>query len=306
MTKRALLVAMNYVGTDNELHGCINDSNNMKTLLTAHGFTDITQVLEGAATTAGILTALNNLITGIVPGDVIVFHYSGHGSQIPNSNNPTTMENIICPIDLNWLDKVITDTQLHDIFNQVPNGANTTLILDCCFSGDGLQQSQTYASNTAEGSKYIQAPANITPSSTVAITSTKDVNLSTLLIAACGVNQLSYDTVIDGTPQGAATGALVKAVNANSTISYKDLITDMAYFMIQNNYSQTPELDGSEALYDQVFVEPFTIAFAPSPVITDPTPIIPAPTTNSPSNIRTIVGIIALIAVIVWVLFTMH
>lgn len=306
MTKRALLVAINYVGTANELHGCINDSNNMKALLTTHGFADITQVLEGAATTTGILTALQNLITGAVPGDVIVFHYSGHGSQIPNAGNPTVMENIICPIDLNWLDKIITDTQLHDIFNQVPNGVNTTLIMDCCFSGDSLLQSKTYQSNKAEGSKFIQAPPNLVAAAPMNPASMKDIDMSSLLIAACGVNQLSYDTVIDGTPQGAATGALVKAVIATPVISYANLIADMTYFMIANNYSQTPELDGSSVLYDQVFAEPFTIAIAPSPVTTVPTITPVTVTTSSSSNVWTIVGAVGLIALIAAVLLTMH
>ena len=69
--KRALLVGINYVGSSHTLRGCINDSNNMKAFLAGRGFTDIKQVLEADATTDGIIAALNWLVEGTKPGDVI-------------------------------------------------------------------------------------------------------------------------------------------------------------------------------------------------------------------------------------------
>ncbi len=261
MTKRALLVGINYVGTGNELHGCINDSNNMQSLLSSSEFNDIVMVLEKDATTTGILSALNNLVSGAVPGDVIVFHYSGHGSQLPSNNEPDGFEEIICPIDLNWMDKVITDANLRDIFNKVPNGVNTTIILDCCHAGTGLDQTETYTVDTGPSSRYLTPPAdviaNLHDRSLVNWQTSKDINATAMLVAACHANQTSSDTVIDGVPQGAATGALIKSVKANSKISYKTLITEMTSFMITNHYSQIPELDGSPSLYDQIFIEPF-------------------------------------------------
>jgi hypothetical protein len=122
MKKRALLVAINYVGTSNELKGCINDSNNMKAFLSARGFTDIKQVLEKEATTAGIIAGMEWLIEGTERGDVLVMHYSGHGSQIPSKNEPDGFEEIICPIDLDWMKKVVSDETLRTIFNKVENG----------------------------------------------------------------------------------------------------------------------------------------------------------------------------------------
>lgn len=301
MTKRALLVAINYVGTSNELHGCINDSNNMKALLTGYGFTDIVQVLEKDATTAGIMAALNNLVTGVVPGDVIVFHYSGHGSQLPSLSESDGFEEIICPIDLNWMDKVITDANLRDTFNKVPNGVNTTVILDCCHAGTGLDQTTTYIIDAGPGSKFLAPPANIeaqlVDTTLVNWQTSKDINASALLVAACHANQTSADTVLNGVPQGAATGALIKSVTANPAITYKQLITEMTNFMTVNKYTQIPELDGSDSLYDQAFIQPFSFTV---PVST-PTPAGPVVASSSSSNNTMLyVGIAIVVAILLY------
>ncbi len=245
--KRALLVGINYVGTDHELHGCINDSNNMKAFLAGRGFTDIRQVLEADATTAGIIAAMNSLIAGTTPGDVIVFHYSGHGSQLPSTTQPDGYQEIICPVDLNWVDKVITDDTLRDIFNKVPNGVNTTVILDCCHSGTMLEQSSTLAATKdispeqdVPGSRFWAPPEGIAAQtsgkSVVDWHTSRDVNATALLIAACHANQTSADTVINGQPCGAGTTALLQIASANSTISYRDLANGMDSFMAQNKF----------------------------------------------------------------------
>ncbi len=288
MKKRALLVGINYVGTSNQLKGCVNDSHNMQVFLSEKGFTDIRLVLDAEATTAGIIDALNWLITDAAPGDVIVFHYSGHGSQLPSKNEPDGFEEIICPINLNWIDKVITDATLRDIFNKVPNGVNTTVILDCCHSGTMLNQIESLdstkdlvpvASKKEKNARYMKPPAKIvrqlTDKSLVDWQASKDVNATALLIAGCHANQTSADAFIDGVPQGAATAALLKIARTNASISYRNLVTSMTGFMSTNKYTQIPELDGSPSLYDQTFLEPFNFAIAPD---------ILSSTTNNESN----------------------
>lgn len=90
MAKRALLVGCNYPGTKVELHGCANDVKRMKnTLITRFGFDeeDILVLLDTdrsgmQPTGANIRNCLAKMIAGIRPGDVMVFHYSGHGTQV--------------------------------------------------------------------------------------------------------------------------------------------------------------------------------------------------------------------------------
>lgn len=271
MKKKALIVGINYAGTSNALKGCLNDAENMKVLLESRGFTEIKSVLEKEATTAGIKAGLEWLIIDAEPGDVIVFHYSGHGSQLPSSSELDGFEEIICPIDLNWTDKVITDNTLREIFDKVPNGVNTTLILDCCHSGTMLDQNESLDSmkeiksfTSTKGSRYLKPPVKIKKQlanrTLVDWQTSKDVNATALLIAGCHANQTSADAFIDGKAQGAATASVIAATLANTTISYRNLTNEMVDYMINHKFKQVPELDGSESLYDQVFLEPFSFA----------------------------------------------
>lgn len=317
MKKRALLVAINYVGTSNELRGCINDSNNMKAFLTDKGFTDIKQVLEKEATTAGIKSALEWLVADTQPGDVIVFHYSGHGSQLPSNKEPDGFEEIICPIDLNWMDKVIADEDLRTVFNKVPNGVNTTVILDCCHSGTMLNQTESLttkdlsapqAPKKVKGARYMKPPAKIAKKlvdrELVNWQTSKDVNATALLIAGCKANQTSADAVVDGQPQGAATAALLKSAKADPQISYKKLVSNMTDFMTANKFTQIPELDGSPSLYDQVFIEPFsfTIPADTTPVdVPGSVPVETSPSGDISNTALLVIGVVVALIVLFFV-----
>lgn len=282
MKKKALIVGINYAGTSNALKGCLNDAKNMHAFLEGRGFTEIKDVLEKEATTTGIIAGLNWLVSDVAPGDVIVFHYSGHGSQLPSQAEEDGWEEIICPIDLNWVDKVITDDTLRKIFDKVPNGVNVTLVLDCCHSGTMLDQSQTLGGTTEvakplkkeKGSRYLKPPAKILKKlegrKMVEWETSRDVNATALLIAGCHASQTSADAVIDGVAQGAATASLLKATAADSAISYRSLVTNMQQFMVANRFKQIPQLDGSESLYDQKFVEPFSFTIPAKPATVEP------------------------------------
>lgn len=317
MKKRALFVGINYVGTGNQLKGCINDSNNMKTLLGSQGFTEVEQILEKDATTAGIMAGLERLVLNTVPGDVIVFHYSGHGSQLPSADEADGFEEIICPIDLDWIKKVITDKSLRDVFNKVPNGVNTTVILDCCHSGTMLNQTESLdttknlvaptESDKTENSRYMKPPARVVNQlktrSLVNWQTSKDVNASALLIAGCRANQISADAMIDGVPQGAATAALLKSITATPSISYRQLVTEMNDFMVLSKFAQRPELDGSSSLYDQKFIEPFSFTIPAAPT---PAPINVSSVTNivssKPPNKMIIIGVAIIAIVLLFIL----
>jgi LmbE family N-acetylglucosaminyl deacetylase len=90
MAKRALLVGCNYPGTQCELRGCANDVRRMRrTLVERFGFdeSDILVMLDTDPSTlqptgANIRSSLRKLINSVEPGDVLVFHYSGHGTQV--------------------------------------------------------------------------------------------------------------------------------------------------------------------------------------------------------------------------------
>ena len=144
--KKALLVGINrYPDPGNELKGCVNDVRQMaETLKSRYGFPgdgNMRILTDARATTKAILDGLAWLTAGASPGDSLVFHYSGHGSQVPDRNGDETtdrLDEILCPYDLDW-DHPLTDDDLAAACAGVPQGALLTVILDCCHSGTGLR-----------------------------------------------------------------------------------------------------------------------------------------------------------------------
>ena len=170
--KRALSVGINYPGQPHYLRGCVNDSHTIdKMLREKFGFEDVTLLLDNDATTQRIKEELVKLVNGSKPGDVLFFHYSGHGTQIIDDKDPDVepdgLDEVICPVDFNWRDKVIRDDDLKAIFDSVPAGVNMTVFLDCCNSGGGVDAANEYQSDTGEESeagdpgRFLEPPAEM-------------------------------------------------------------------------------------------------------------------------------------------------
>lgn len=269
--KKALIVGINYVGTFSRLRGCVNDARNMQKLLQeTYKFDEIKLLLEQEATTIGILEGLNWLTSSASANDTLVFFYSGHGSQLPSLIEPDGYEEIICPVDINWRDKVITDKMLHDIFNKLQNDINITLILDCCNSGDALNQVEKLEPAVEvfpvlikpwmNLPKFLPPPKEIEAQRPVQWSVSRDVNVSAILIAACRSDQLSVDAYIDGIYQGASTAAMIKACTKDPEVSYEGLVSSMTTYMLDNAFYQRPQLEGFRSLYSKPFLSSFRIS----------------------------------------------
>lgn len=322
MKKKALLVGINYVGTSNVLRGCINDVKNIKAILEKQNFDTIETILEKEATTAGIMAGLRRLVDGAEPGDVLFFHYSGHGSQTFSNLEADKLDEIICPIDIDWVKNVIKDDDLKAIFNPVPNGVNVTVILDCCHSGSGLDQAETaiaevakdiVATDTVKIVKKSMKKRHMAPPASVLDkikkkkmvlrewSTSRDVNESALLIAGCMPNQTSADATIDGVPQGALTASLVRAYNQNEGMTYQELYNSSTSFMINNKFTQRPQLDGSSKLYNKKFLSSWAEVAAVPPIV-EPTPEVKPeePKKDKKNLIALVVGAIILVAAIIF------
>lgn len=262
--KRALIVGINYIGTPNELKGCINDSNNINSLITnKFGFDDVRVLQEQQATTDNIKEGLKWLVSGCRPGDVLFFHYSGHGSQVADTSDPDVepdyVDEIICPIDINWKDKIITDDYMKWIFDPVPAGVNLLVFLDCCHSGSGLDQANQYqpvapdTKSIESGGRFLPPPSNVQAlidklqlQPKPRVVQTRTVDDTGVLLAACGASQTSADAYIYQQYQGAGTFSFIYSLEGRKyNGTYIDVVDDMAKFMVVNKYSQRPELNGA-------------------------------------------------------------
>lgn len=284
--KKALLVGINYPGTSHALRGCVNDVLLMSDTLTRHyGFKPQHKrvLTDRDATTKNIMDRLEWLVAGAQPGDVLFFHFSGHGSQIIDTNydadvEPDGKDEIICPIDLDWRTKVIRDEDMRKVFDKLPEGVNLTVVLDCCHSGSGIDSAESYqpfgaaaASNHIDPvkglnlSRELPMPADIVNRGIgldlkprvrgVKNSEGKEVGL---LITGCQSHQTSADSYIGNKFMGAATYFLARNLGlAKYDITYKELVEKMNSELKQFNYTQRPELNGPSDLWDRKFLEPF-------------------------------------------------
>ncbi len=84
----ALVVGINdYVGAPEgppKLFGAVNDARDVSAALNAAGAASVTMLLDREATRERVFAAWEALIEASEPGDLLVFHFAGHGIQEPD------------------------------------------------------------------------------------------------------------------------------------------------------------------------------------------------------------------------------
>src|ERR1700688_147955 len=129
-----------------QLAGCVNDVEAMAALL-VNRFSfpagNVERLLNGAATQAGIRAALGGLSERVGEDDVVVVHYSGHGSRMADPKAPNSMDETIVPSDSGRApheNRDIRDTEIHRwLLRLTERTGHLTLIFDSCHSGHILR-----------------------------------------------------------------------------------------------------------------------------------------------------------------------
>ncbi|KAG8905382.1 Ca(2+)-dependent cysteine protease [Tulasnella sp. 417] len=154
--KKALIIGINYFGTDQELGGCINDARNMRTFITRnYGYrdedivvlTDDAQNPVQRPTRANIIRAMEWLVRGAAANDSLFFHYSGHGGLTKDldGDEEDGWDEVIYPIDFKETAHIIDD-EMHEIMvRPLPAGCRLTAIFDSCHSGSALDLPYIYS-----------------------------------------------------------------------------------------------------------------------------------------------------------------
>lgn len=148
--KLALLVGINKYSDDlNPLQGCVNDIDMQQQLLiNRFGFhpKDIIILTDAQATRKGILEGFEeHLIKQAKPGDVVVFHFSGHGGLVsdPDKDNPNGLNSTLIPVDSSYNSSadVVEEIMGHTLFllMYALQTENVTALLDACHSGGGFR-----------------------------------------------------------------------------------------------------------------------------------------------------------------------
>ena len=270
--RSALLVGINYNNNPNAtLNGCYNDVVNVSQYLrTALAYpasavsilTDGNRGAAGAGTASvlpptrqNIIAGMTALVAGMVAGDEAVFHFSGHGSLVRDTNGDEVsgLDSCLCPLDYDAPASagggIITDDEIRALLvNRVPRGARLYVILDCCHNGTGCDVRYKYE----DFSLLLRPPLGRTPARWLtqqkAFVNGKYTETAgeVFMISGSRDEQTSADAYINNAFAGALTYAIFAILRANHaairTYSWSSLLRDVRYFMRVNRYSQVPQM----------------------------------------------------------------
>jgi len=250
--KKALLIGINYLTLavgKGRLNGCANDVANMKKIIVNNfGFPEANircLIDEGETNPANlpthqnILNSIKWLVGDAVSGDSLFFHFSGHGSQVPDKDNDEEdgKDETIIPMDFRTAGQIIDDVLFKELVKPVPKGARLTSFMDCCHSGTGLDLPFTYESNGA----MVKSKSGVS------------VGNHVVLISGCLDDQTSADAKLGGMSSGAMTYAFVRTVNEHDThteLAYCKLLAVMREKLATapQKFTQVPQLSSSSPL----------------------------------------------------------
>jgi len=240
-TKTAVLVGINYIGTPNQLNGCINDTIVVSSMLkTNYGYktenmsfmTDRTSIKP---TGMNIRNAFTDLLQNAISGDSLFLFYSGHGTQKANNNNLNPSDKIdecIYPLD----GDIITDVTFKKIINaNMKTGVNLVAVFDSCFSGTVMNLKYNYLSSDYNNTLFVDSYESVTAGEVVCISGCKD-------------NQTSEDAYINGVYGGALTWAMSSTISSNASLSWAELVDGMRAILSTNTFTQLPQLSSSNQM----------------------------------------------------------
>jgi hypothetical protein len=247
------------------------------------GFTNtqIRVLTDRRATKAGILQRLAWLVKDAKAGDTLVFHYSGHGSQIRDRDGDELedgMDELICPADFDWEGTFITDDDLHAIFKPLPAGVTLEVFLDACHSGTGMRDIEfgrpadlgPAGGRPQSVPRFLPPPIDIVCRHEGEEDQLKQVQLfngmrdvapesasNQVLWAGCRSDQTSADAYIDGKYNGAFTYYFCYHMRrSNGDLSRKDLLSRIRSSLSHGGYSQIPQLEATTKLVDAHALSP--------------------------------------------------
>lgn len=286
MTKKALLVGVNDyapVGAGGpDLRGCVNDVRDMANTLNVLGIVPATRasmriLTDARATRAAILDGLKWLVSGAKKGDTLVFHYSGHGSQMLDASGDEgdKKDETICPHDFATAG-MIKDDDLRAVISGLAKGANLDVLLDSCHSGSGTRDLAAMTALPKEQAltiRYIEPPLDdgffIENDPTLPVRGilkpvvdsggTRQAvlvpGLNHVLWAGCRDNQTSAETMIGGVMRGVFTYTYCKVLRAAGVgITRIKLDAQVSAYLRAKGYAQVPQLEGTRvSLAERVF-----------------------------------------------------
>ena len=283
--KQAVCVGINdYPGIFNDLKGCVNDAKDWSALLQGRGFA-VSTVLDAQATKANVKAALQDLVNSTNAGDIAVFTYSGHGTQVADASGDESD-----PYDeaVYLYDGTVIDDELRVILQGIHPQATLVIISDSCFSGSVTR---------IAGEKAV--PRFVPPTISMAGRTARrsfllpEADMPELLLSGSSDSEYSYDAEFNGRPNGAMTAYAIQVIKQNPNATYREFFTSLRTLLPSKDFPQSPQLEGPDANKDRKLFEPFAVEPVPTP---EPTPSPTPEPTPSPDSPGCLAGVLQQIA----------
>lgn len=251
-----------------QLTGCVNDVEVMsRTLKGQFGFLEENMAIlrNAEATRDGILAAMYGLVERVGKDDVVVFHYSGHGSRVKNCEGAGEdgFNETLFPCDSGRGDHPNRDILDDEIYLWLQKltalTPYVTLIFDCCHSGTIVRDAFGEASRWAPQDDRPaggQPPTRLASQARSLREAAREVGPSGwlplgeryILIAGCSNAESSYEVGVgeQGVRHGALTYFLTQElVKVGSGTTYRDVFEKVAPLVTSYYPSQHPQLEGA-------------------------------------------------------------
>lgn len=182
-TYRALLIGNTYTGESNELPGCDNDVDGMRTMLGRMTATPYSVTVKKNIRAEEILSSISSTFGNASYNDVSLFYYSGHGANsLGVDGNPTSYHAAL----VGTFQTYVSIARLKTELDKIPG--KKVIIIDACHSGQFIARdgTVTQVSSSAFNSQVVNLFANEDQLS-------GDVNRTAVVLAADGSELLSEE-----------------------------------------------------------------------------------------------------------------
>lgn len=182
-TYRALLIGNTYTGESNELPGCDNDVDGMRTMLGRMTATPYSVTVKKNIRAEEILSSISSTFGNASYNDVSLFYYSGHGANsLGADGNPTSYHAAL----VGTFQTYVSIARLKTELDKIPG--KKVIIIDACHSGQFIARdgTMTQVSSSAFNSQVVNLFANDEQLS-------GDVSRTAVVLAADGSELLSEE-----------------------------------------------------------------------------------------------------------------
>ena len=203
---RGLIIGINHVnpegyyqGWDGKLNFCEKDALAVAGIAASKGFEN-TILLTADATADAIKNAIEEAANELVPGDIFLIYYSGHGNTYRDKSGDEEdgSDEMLCVFD-----RQLLDDELYVLWPKFKDGVRVLFLTDACHSGGMLRGANDFENDPDYTAKamderaakaVVRADRNVYKKIRETLPPRDDIPATVRLIAGCHEYQRSYES----------------------------------------------------------------------------------------------------------------